>query len=62
MQAKNEIRWVNSKKTCTCAETGETIHTGERCLYDPTAKPPVVYHAKSKRAKEFKREEERSAQ
>ena len=51
MKLKREVRLVNSKKTCECAETAMPIERGQPCLFDPQTRQ--VFHPKSQRFREF---------
>lgn len=43
--------YLNARFTGTCAETGQAIKKGERCLYQPADKK--VFKADSNRAREW---------
>ena len=51
MKLKRQVRLVNSKKACTCAETALPIERGQLCLFDPLTR--LVFHPKSQRFREF---------
>ena len=58
MKLKKQVRLVNSKKECECAETSLPIPMGHLCLFDPSTRQ--VFHTKSRRYREFISEKKRS--
>ena len=45
-------RQITAKFDCICAETGQKIAKGEKCVYYPLGKK--VFHVDSKQAQEFR--------